>query len=148
MEVEMSIQVIHAEVRSFELFELSGHLLTQLRAGGGGEKIFHSGADGGVSEQAVVGNESRDSFGRQGCAAAAERKMKADAELWVFTREFNRRLKKRLDELGIAVPFPRQNISLVGRSGTDYPSRAEPGHRELREDPSEVDMTTPAAGVR
>jgi small conductance mechanosensitive channel len=88
-----------------------------------------------------------DQFGPGGLLIKSRVKVRA-GEQWRVTREFNRRLKKRLDELGIAVPFPRQNISVTGRSGTDYPSRAEPGHRELRESPSEVDMTTPAAGVR
>ncbi|MEO1018643.1 MAG: mechanosensitive ion channel family protein, partial [Pseudomonadota bacterium] len=37
---------------------------------------------------------------------------------WMITREFNRRLKKRFDELGIEIPFPHQTVYFgTGRDG-------------------------------
>lgn len=32
---------------------------------------------------------------------------------WTIGREFNRRLKKRFDELGIEIPFPQRTLHLA-----------------------------------
>jgi small conductance mechanosensitive channel len=42
-------------------------------------------------------------------------------EQWRVGREFNRRLKRRFDELGIEIPFPQRTVHLVAE-----PSRAAP----------------------
>jgi moderate conductance mechanosensitive channel len=34
------------------------------------------------------------------------------AQRWAVMREFNRRMKKRFDELGIEIPFPHQKLVL------------------------------------
>jgi small-conductance mechanosensitive channel len=46
---------------------------------------------------------------------------------WVVGREFNRRLKKRFDELGIEIPFPHQTVYF----GVDKKGQAPPAHIDL-----------------
>jgi len=42
---------------------------------------------------------------------------------WAVGREFNRRMKKRFDELGIEIPFPHQTIYFgVGKDGKAPPA--------------------------
>lgn len=43
---------------------------------------------------------------------------------WTVMREFNRRMKRRFDELGIEIPFPHQTIYF----GTDRAGKAPPAH--------------------
>lgn len=43
---------------------------------------------------------------------------------WVVSREFNRRMKKRFDELGIEIPFPHQTVYF----GEDKHGKAPPLH--------------------
>ncbi|MGD9975113.1 MAG: mechanosensitive ion channel family protein, partial [Desulfatirhabdiaceae bacterium] len=46
---------------------------------------------------------------------------------WAVGREFNRRMKKRFDELGIEIPFPHQTIYFgVGKDG-----KAPPAHLDV-----------------
>jgi small conductance mechanosensitive channel len=54
---------------------------------------------------------------------------------WEVSREFNRRIKNRFDELGIEIPFPHQTLYF----GVDKQGRAPPAHVE-------VHYTEPAAG--
>ncbi len=43
---------------------------------------------------------------------------------WIVGREFNRRMKRRFDELGIEIPFPHQTVYFgVDRDGTAPPAR-------------------------
>ncbi len=46
---------------------------------------------------------------------------------WMVAREFNRRLKKRFDELGIEIPFPHQTVYF----GQDKDGKAPPLHMAL-----------------
>ncbi len=46
---------------------------------------------------------------------------------WAVGREYNRRLKKKFDELGIEIPFPHQTIYF----GADPQGQAAPAHIEL-----------------
>jgi hypothetical protein len=46
---------------------------------------------------------------------------------WTVGREFNRRMKKRFDELGIEIPFPHSTIYF----GEDRAGRAPPAHVRL-----------------
>ena len=48
---------------------------------------------------------------------------------WEVGREYNRRMKRRFDELGIEIPFPHQTIYF----GEDKPSIAPPGNLEVRD---------------
>jgi small conductance mechanosensitive channel len=54
---------------------------------------------------------------------------------WEVSREFNRRIKNRFDELGIEIPFPHQTLYF----GVDKQGRAPPAHVE-------VHYAEPAAG--
>lgn len=47
---------------------------------------------------------------------------------WEVTREFNRRLKNRFDELGIEIPFPHQTVYF----GADKQGQASAAHVEVR----------------
>jgi len=51
-----------------------------------------------------------------------------DAGRWPVQREFNRRLKKRFQELGIEIPNPTQTVVLHPAPGP----RAGPGEEEAR----------------
>lgn len=51
---------------------------------------------------------------------------------WSVGREFNRRLKKRFDELDIEIPFPHQTIYI----GRDKEGRAAPLNVAIERDPS------------
>jgi small conductance mechanosensitive channel len=59
-------------------------------------------------------------------------------EQWNVGREFNRRMKKRFDELGIEIPFPHQTIYFgVDKSGNAPPARVRietqpPGGEEAK----------------
>jgi small conductance mechanosensitive channel len=44
---------------------------------------------------------------------------------WSVGREFNRRMKKRFDELGIEIPFPQRTVHLAGGSVARRPTEAE-----------------------
>jgi small-conductance mechanosensitive channel len=46
---------------------------------------------------------------------------------WMVGREFNRRMKKRFDELGIEIPFPHQTVYF----GVDKKGEAPPAHIDL-----------------
>jgi moderate conductance mechanosensitive channel len=46
---------------------------------------------------------------------------------WEVSREFNRRIKNRFDELGIEIPFPHQTLYF----GADKQGRAPPAHVEV-----------------
>jgi moderate conductance mechanosensitive channel len=47
---------------------------------------------------------------------------------WMVGRAFNRRIKKRFDELGIEIPFPHQTIYFgVDKDGTAPPLQVSPG---------------------
>ncbi len=59
---------------------------------------------------------------------------------WFVGREFNRRMKKRFDELGIEIPFPHMTLYF----GQDKAGNAAPGH--IRLDPS--DTTDAQPGVQ
>tara|TARA_R110002110_G_scaffold368290_1_gene578093 strand:- start:492 stop:965 length:474 start_codon:yes stop_codon:yes gene_type:complete len=48
---------------------------------------------------------------------------------WEVGREFNRRMKRRFDELGIEIPFPHQTIYF----GEDKSGNAPPANVELRD---------------
>ena len=48
---------------------------------------------------------------------------------WTVGREFNRRMKKRFDELGIEIPFPHSTIYF----GEDRAGRAPPAHVRLQD---------------
>jgi small conductance mechanosensitive channel len=87
-----------------------------------------------------------DQFGPAGILIKSRVKVRA-GEQWRVSREFNRRLKKRLDELGIQVPFPRQTIAVAERDGTGHPLRHEPGRHELREDGPVPEIARPASGT-
>jgi small conductance mechanosensitive channel len=86
-----------------------------------------------------------DRFGPEGIAIKSRVKVRA-GEQWRVAREFNRRLKKRFDELGIDVPFPRQKISYAD-AGAPHEEEGG-GHRhELREDgPSSFPQRAAGAG--
>ncbi len=43
---------------------------------------------------------------------------------WAIGREFNRRMKKRFDELGIEIPFPQRTVHLAGASVGRQPGEA------------------------
>lgn len=49
-------------------------------------------------------------------------------EQWTVGREFNRRMKKRFDELGIEIPFPHTTVYFGG----DKQGAAPPAHLELK----------------
>jgi len=52
---------------------------------------------------------------------------------WEVGREFNRRMKRRFDELGIEIPFPHQTIYF----GEDKSGAAPPAYIEMgRKDPA------------
>jgi small conductance mechanosensitive channel len=46
---------------------------------------------------------------------------------WMVGREFNRRMKKRFDELGIEIPFPHMTLYF----GQDKQGKAPPGHLQV-----------------
>ncbi|HEX6111846.1 MAG TPA: mechanosensitive ion channel domain-containing protein, partial [Geminicoccaceae bacterium] len=48
---------------------------------------------------------------------------------WEVTREFNRRIKNRFDELGIEIPFPHQTVYF----GADKEGRAPAAHVHVRQ---------------
>jgi small conductance mechanosensitive channel len=63
----------------------------------------------------------------------------APLKQWPIKREFNLRLKRRFDELGIEIPFPHQTLYF----GQDKAERAPPVH--VRLDPDAVDADRAAA---
>ena len=65
---------------------------------------------------------------------------------WEVGREFNRRMKKRFDELGIEIPFPHQTIYF----GEDKEGRAPAAQIHMRTEPPERRETrsTPVASGR
>ncbi len=62
---------------------------------------------------------------------------------WEVGREFNRRMKKRFDELGIEIPFPHQTIYF----GEDKAGHAPAAHIQMRTEPPERRETRAAPGV-
>jgi small conductance mechanosensitive channel len=86
-----------------------------------------------------------DRFGPEGIAIKSRVKVRA-GEQWRVAREFNRRLKKRFDELGIDVPFPRQKISYANDGALH--AADEGGHRHaLREEgPAPIPQRAAGAG--
>jgi len=60
---------------------------------------------------------------------------------WEVGREFNRRMKRRFDELGIEIPFPHQTIYFgEDKGGNAPPAYVEMGRKRARPDP---DQATP-----
>ena len=66
-----------------------------------------------------------DSFGQFAMNVRARTKTRP-GDQWKVGREFNRRLKKRFDELGIDIPVPQQAISIDGGSRAKEDA-ADPG---------------------
>lgn len=56
----------------------------------------------------------------------------APTKQWMVAREFNRRMKKRFDELGIEIPFPHTTLYF----GEDRSGRAAPAHIRLDAPPA------------
>ena len=54
-----------------------------------------------------------DSFSTSGPVIKARTKVRA-GEQWKVGREFNRRIKRRFDELGIELPVPQQRVIYSG----------------------------------
>ncbi|MEC8087609.1 MAG: mechanosensitive ion channel domain-containing protein, partial [Pseudomonadota bacterium] len=63
---------------------------------------------------------------------------------WEVGREFNRRMKRKFDELGIEIPFPQQTIYF----GEDGSGEAPSGYIELREGSDKKRNNTPARAAR
>ena len=63
---------------------------------------------------------------------------------WEVGREFNRRMKRKFDELGIEIPFPQQTIYF----GEDVSGEAPSGYIELREGSDKKRNNTPARAAR
>ena len=63
---------------------------------------------------------------------------------WEVGREFNRRMKRKFDELGIEIPFPQQTIYF----GEDGSGEARSGYIELREGYDKKRNNTPARAAR
>ena len=63
---------------------------------------------------------------------------------WEVGREFNRRMKRKFDELGIEIPFPQQTIYF----GEDVSGEAPSGYIELREGSEKKRNDTPARAAR
>ena len=55
--------------------------------------------------------EGLDRFGESAVIISARLKTRPGQQ-WAVTREFNRRLKRRFDELGIEMPFPTRTLFL------------------------------------
>ncbi|HTH99423.1 MAG TPA: mechanosensitive ion channel domain-containing protein [Acidisoma sp.] len=53
---------------------------------------------------------------------------------WTVMREFNRRMKRRFDELGIEIPFPHQTIYF----GADRAGKAPPAHIAIEQPSAEI----------
>jgi small conductance mechanosensitive channel len=70
-----------------------------------------------------------DAFGDSAVIIKARTKVRA-GEQWKVGREFNRRLKKRFDELGIEIPFPHQKI-YFGKEDNEPPACIEELRREV-----------------
>ena len=71
---------------------------------------------------------------------------------WATGREFNRRMKKRFDELGIEIPFPHQTVYFgVDKDGPAPPPRvrmeaeALAGQGERQQRPRDAGDASPAA---
>lgn len=73
-----------------------------------------------------------DQFRESSILVKARSKVRA-GEQWKVAREFNRRLKHRFDELGIAVPYPQHTIRIEGGRGGDAAAAPaeEPRRRDL-----------------
>ncbi|MGB0630652.1 MAG: mechanosensitive ion channel domain-containing protein [Alphaproteobacteria bacterium] len=63
---------------------------------------------------------------------------------WEVGREFNRRMKRKFDELGIEIPFPHQTVYF----GEDKSGNAPPGFIELRDRREKKEQETPARAER
>lgn len=61
-----------------------------------------------------------DAFRDSGVLIKSRTKVRA-GEQWKVGREFNRRIKRRFDELGIELPVPQQKIQYAGSLGGDPP---------------------------
>jgi small conductance mechanosensitive channel len=68
-----------------------------------------------------------DAFSQSGPVIKARTKVRA-GEQWKVGREFNRRIKRRFDELGIELPVPQQRVIYS-------PNEAEPPATEIPEEP-------------
>jgi moderate conductance mechanosensitive channel len=68
---------------------------------------------------------------------------------WMVGREFNRRMKKRFDALGIEIPFPHQTIYFgIDKTGAAPPARIRvDGPLELERGPEPSDESAPPAPV-
>jgi small conductance mechanosensitive channel len=56
---------------------------------------------------------------------------------WEVGREFNRRMKRRFDELGIEIPFPHQTIYFgEEKGGGAPPAYIETGQKRAQPDPA------------
>ena len=60
---------------------------------------------------------------------------------WTVGREFNRRMKKRFDELGIEIPFPHSTIFF----GEDKAGRAPSAYVRLKGEDAAAAQEAPAA---
>jgi small conductance mechanosensitive channel len=72
-----------------------------------------------------------DAFWESAVIVKARSKVRA-GEQWKIGREFNRRMKKRFDELGIEIPYPHQTLHVAtGRSDNVPPVPLEERRSEL-----------------
>ena len=68
---------------------------------------------------------------RMGDGGRSSRTKVRAGEQWKVGREFNRRIKRRFDELGIELPVPQQKIQYAGSLGGDCDERQQ--HQPGRE---------------
>ena len=71
-----------------------------------------------------------DAFMDSGVLIKARTKVRA-GEQWKVGREFNRRIKRRFDELGIEIPVPQQKVSFAGSATEEPPPDIEQQRRDL-----------------
>ena len=73
-----------------------------------------------------------DAFRESGVLVKARAKVRA-GEQWKVGREFNRRIKRRFDQLGIELPVPQQKVVFDGGKGEDAAPLPEPVRRAVGE---------------
>jgi small conductance mechanosensitive channel len=73
-----------------------------------------------------------DAFRESGVLVKARTKVRA-GEQWKVGREFNRRIKRRFDQLGIELPVPQQKVVFDGGQGEDAAPLPEPVRRAVGE---------------
>ncbi len=69
---------------------------------------------------------------------------------WVVGREFNRRLKRRFDEMGIEIPFPTRTVYHVHKGDPDGVARVSTGDEDFEDTPPPASRgkATPAPSKR